>query len=333
MWLKQTIAVTIQSLQGLQARRGNSLVALVGVAGVVLVFVGVLSMAQGFSRTLAAAGDARNVMVLRSGSSSELDSTVSGEQMRIIRDAPGIASDAEGPLVSGEFYAMMDLDKKSSQTPANVPLRGVQPQALKIRDRVEVVAGRWFELGKREIVAGVGAFGQFEGLAVGSELKMGEQSWTVVGHFSADGGIFESELWSDVRVLQGAYRRGNNFNVVNLRLASEDDFQELKDTLDADPRLSARVVSEPEYFAEQSAVMSALIKYVGYVIAILMALGAVFGAINTMYTSVSERTREIATLRALGFANSSIVVSRDGRSRCAGRPGWVVGRARGLGVF
>ncbi len=308
-WLGQTIAVTGQSIRSLPQRSGSSLVAVIGVAGVVLVFVAVLSMAYGFQRTLATGGDAQNVIVLRSASTSELDSTLSGDQVRIVKDTPGLTVGADGPLASGEVYVMVDLPKKSSGLGANVPLRGVEPAARELRSGIEVIEGRWFEPGKNELVAGRGAQGQFSGLEVGQTIKFGQEQWAVVGVLDAGGGLAESELWADVRIVQGAYRRGNNFNSVHARLADTGALVAFKDALSADPRVSLKIVREPEYYAEQSRALSVFIKVVGYGIALLMALGAMFGALNTMYTAVAERSREIATLRALGFSPLPIVAS------------------------
>lgn len=308
-WIRQTWAVTAQSLKNIPQRLGSSLAALVGVAGVVLVFVAVLSMASGFQKTLESGGGEGNVIALRSASTSELDSSMAGQQARVIKDTPGIARNGDELLASAELYVMVDLPMKSSQAGANVPLRGVEPAARSIRGNIEMVEGRWFEPGTRELVAGVGAQGQFEGLTLGNTLRLGNEDWTVVGVFAANGGINESELWGDVRVLQGAYRRGNNFNSVHFTLADPNGLKAIVDTLTADPRVSLKVVGEKDYYAEQSQALATFINLIGYGIAVLMALGATFGAINTMYSTVSERAREIGTLRALGFSNSSIMVS------------------------
>jgi len=308
-WISQTTAVTGQSLRSLPQRRGNAIVAVIGVAGVVAVFVAVLSIAAGFSGTMAASGSDRSVIVLRDGSSSEIDSGLSADQVQIMKDAPGLARDGSGAVASGEIHVVVDLKKKSTGTDANVPFRGVELPAFAIRDGLEIVAGRRFESGRMELIAGRGAASQFEGLAVGSTLRMGQAEWTVVGHFEADGGIAESELWADVRVLQPAYRRGNGFNSFYAELVSPDAFREFADALAVDPRLGVEVMREREYFAEQSEALAGFVSGAGWGIALLMALGAAFGAINTMYTSVAERGREIATLKALGFSGGPIVVS------------------------
>jgi putative ABC transport system permease protein len=305
----QIVEITLMNLRSIPQRLGSSLVAIMGVAGVVGVLVAVLSMAKGFEHTLQATGSEDNVIVMRSGSSSELDSSLSGEQVNIIEQAPGLLRDEGRGLVSAELYVMVDLDKKSTGTQANVPFRGVGENAGRIRERFQLVEGRMFESGRRELIAGRGAADQFSGLTVGQTLAFGQERWDVVGIFTAGGSAAESELWTDAGMLQSAYRRGNSYNIAYARLASVDDLQQFNDALEADPRMSVRVQRETEYFAEQSAILSGFISGIGYGIAILMALGAVFGALNTMYTAVSDRTREIATLRALGFSRLPIVVS------------------------
>ena len=301
----QTLAITLQNLRSLPSRIGPSLVAIIGVAGVVAVLIAVLSMASGFRETLSGAALEDNVVVLRSGSTSELDSGFDGEQSRLI------AQSEELSLVSREVYVMVDLAKKGQETDfmANVPFRGVEADAPAIRNGFEIVEGRMFEPGRKQLIAGVGAAGQFQGLVPGNTLEFGTERWDVVGLFSANGGSTESELWTDAPVLQGAYRRGNSFSIVYGRLETSDGFNAFKDSLTSDPRLSVQVERETEYLAAQSELLSTFISVIGYSIAVLMALGAMFGALNTMYSAVSDRSREIATLRALGFAPRSIVVS------------------------
>ena len=198
---------------------------------------------------------------------------------------------------------------RRSGTDANVPLRGVSPAVLQVRDEVKMVEGRMFELGRNEIIVGRAASRQFVGLDVGTDVRWGENTWRVVGIFEADGAASESELWCDVKVLQPAYRRGNSYNSMYVKLTSADAFQPLKDALTTDPRLNVMVVRENDYFAEQGIMLQAIIRSVGFGIAFLMGLGAVFGAVNTMYTAVAARTREIATLRALGFGSGPVVIS------------------------
>jgi putative ABC transport system permease protein len=308
-WLSQLAVVTGVVVRTLPQRAGWSVAATTGIALVVAVMVAVFSIAEGFRNTLASTGSPENAMVLRSGTDSEMSSNLDLDAVRVIEEGPGIRRDAQGTLASAELFVIVDLPKRSAGTEANVPLRGVEPEAFAVRDRVRIVEGRRFEPGKSELIAGRGAAETFAGLDVGSVLRWGDSSWTVVGIFEADGSLSESELWCDVRVLQPAYRRPNNFQSVYAKLESPAAFTAFKDSLTTDPRLKVRVVREDEYYAAQSEVLYGLITGLGTIVTALMAVGAVFGAVITMYSAVSARTREIATLRALGFAAGPVVAS------------------------
>lgn len=308
-WLSQVFAVTAVNLKSIRRRIGSSLVAVAGFAGVVAVFVAVFSIASGFARVMERGGPPDTAIVLRGGSDTEMSSGFGLDQTRVIEQAPGIARGDAGPLASAELFVIVDLLKRTSGTPANVPFRGVGPAAFEVRPELEIVEGRRFEPGRHEVIAGRAAAGQFEGLEVGNRMRWGDATWEVVGIFTAGGGIPESEIWADARVLQPAYDRGNSFQSVIARLASPDDFQRFKDALTADPRVEVDVYRLDEYLAEQSTVLRRLVGVLGVVIAIGMALGATFGALNTMYTAVAARSREIATLRALGFQGGPVVIS------------------------
>lgn len=308
-WLTQIAAVSALNLRSLHQRAASSAVAVVGIAGVVIVFVAVLSIAEGFRRTLVTAGSDDAVVVMRAGSDTEMTSGLGLEETRIIADAPGVLRNAGGAVASAELLVLVDLNKKGMGTPANVPMRGVQPGAFGVRDEVRLVEGRLFEPGRNEVIVGRAAARQFEGIEVGRTLRWGEAAWTVVGIFEANGNVAESELWADAGVVQPAYRRGNTFQAVYAKLESPGAFERFKDALTADPRLEVKVLRETEYYAQQSQQLSRLIRTLGYLIAVLMGIGAVFGAINTMYTAVASRTREIATLRALGFGAGPVVLS------------------------
>lgn len=308
-WLTQLGAVVLLNLRTLMQRKASSLVAAFGIAGVVGVFVFVLSIAAGFQATMAETGSPDTVIVLRAGSDTEMVSGLSREQTRIVADAPGVLRTADGSLASPELFVIVNLPKRSTGTDANVPLRGVEPAAFAVRDGLSIVAGRRFEPGKNEIIVGSGAVEAFAGLDLGSRLKLGENVWTVVGHFSAGGTVPDSELWTDAKVLQPAYRRGDTFQSVYVKLESPDAFDGFKDALTTDPRLSVKAVRENEYYAEQSTALVRLITILGILIALPMGVGAVFGALNTMYTAVAARSREIATLRALGFKAAPVVLS------------------------
>ncbi|HUO86677.1 MAG TPA: ABC transporter permease [Thermoanaerobaculia bacterium] len=308
-WLRQAAAITLTSLRGVGQRLGSSLVAVVGVAGVVLVFVAVLSIAEGFARTLERTGSPDTAIVLRSGSPDEMSSGLSRDDARVIAEKPGILRTADGPAASAELFVIVDLPLRATGTLANVPLRGVEPAAFAVRDEVRIVEGRGFEPGRTEVIVGSGAAASFGGLEVGNTLRWGENEWRVVGRFEAGGTAPDSEIWTDARVLQPAYRRGDSFQSVWARLESPEAFDAFAAALEADPRVNVRALRETEFYAQQSRLLTGLIRGLGFLIAGLMGVGAVFAAVNTLYTAVAARSREIATLRALGFAPGAVVVS------------------------
>jgi putative ABC transport system permease protein len=308
-WLSQVAVVTGLNLRTIGQRLGASLAAAIGVAGVVAVFVTTLSIAEGFRRTLVSSASPDTAIVLRSGSNTEMMSGLRREATSIIAEKPGVARTAQGPVASAELYVVADIPKKSTGTDANVPLRGVQPAAFAVRKELKIVQGRRFEPGRSEVIVGKAASQEFAGLDLGSKLHFGESEWTVVGIFTAGGSIAESEIWCDVGVLQPAYRRGDTFQAVYAKLQSPQAFDDFKDNLTRDPRLDVKVIREADYYAEQTRAINGIITRLGYLIAVLMAVGAVFGAINTMYSAVASRTREIATLRALGFRGGPVVIS------------------------
>jgi putative ABC transport system permease protein len=307
--LSQIVAVTGVNLRSISQRLGSSGVAIVGIAGVVVVFLGVLSIAEGFRAAMVSVGDPRTVIVMRSGSDTEMTSGLSGDDARLIMDTPGIERNERGPVASPELFVIVGHPTKKDPSDANVPLRGVSPGVLDVRPAVKLVEGRMFTPGTNEIVVGRAASRQFAGLTVGSSVRWGKNNWQVVGIFDAGGSAAESDIWCDARVLQPAYQRGNSYQSVYVRLPSEDAFQGFKDALTANPQISVTAIREPEYYAAQSQVLDQIIRTIGFLIAGLMGIGAVFGAVNTMYTAVASRTREIATLRALGFGSFPVVFS------------------------
>ena len=308
-WLSQVAAVTKFGLLSMPQRGGSVGAAIFGIGGVVGVLVGVLSMGAGFRKTLDASGSPDTAIVLRSGADSEMFSGLTRQDTRIIADAPGVARDEKVTCASPEAFVIIGLPKRSTGTDANVPMRGVMHGALQVRDKHKLLQGRMFEWGKNEVIVGMGAVSQFAGLEVGGHLRVGRAKWPIVGIFSAGGGTGDSEIWTDASVLQAAYNRGNTFQSVLLKLLSPGSFPEFKAWLNADPRLNVKVLRQDEYYTEQSKAVTKVINTLGYLVAALMAVGAVFGALNTMYSSVSARTREIATLRALGFGGGAVVVS------------------------
>jgi putative ABC transport system permease protein len=308
-WLFQVAAVTWVNLRTIPQRRGSALATVVGVAGVVIVFIAVFSIAEGVRHALSSNATADTAIVLRSGSDSEMMSGLPREDTRVIAEAAGVRRSPAGPMASAELYVIVDLPKRTTGTDANVPLRGVQAAAFEVRDEIHMIEGRRFEPGKNEVVVGKAAASQFAGLDLNNKLRWGQNEWTVVGIFEANGSLSESEIWCDAGVLQPAYRRGDGFQAVYAKLVSPEAFQQFKDTLTADPRLDVKVIRESEYYESQSRALIGLIRVLGYAITFLMGIGAVFGALNTMYAAVATRTREIATLRALGFRAGPVVIS------------------------
>ncbi|HVR30723.1 MAG TPA: FtsX-like permease family protein [Thermoanaerobaculia bacterium] len=332
-WLAQIGAVTWLNLRNVPQRLGASLATVVGVAGVVMVMVGVLSMASGFESTLATTGRDDAALVLRAGADSELSSGFGLEETRIIAQAPGVRAGKEGALASAELFVIVDVPKRSTGTDVNVPMRGVQPAAFAVRKELRIVDGRGFEPGRNEVIVGAAAAREFSGLEVGALRRWGENEWKVVGHFSTGGTVEDSEIWADVKVLQPAYRRGNSFQSVRVVLDSADAFATFEDSLTADPRVNVDVIRESAYYAQQSRLMISIIRSLGYAIALLMGVGAVFGALNTMYMAVSARGREIATLRALGFGAGPVVASVLAESLLLAAVGAAVGGGIAFALF
>jgi putative ABC transport system permease protein len=326
-WLSQVAALIALNVRTLGQRRGSALSTIVGVAGVVAVLVALLSIAEGFRYTMAATGTPDSVLVLGLGSDSEMMSGVAQEEAKIVAEAPGVARTAAGPRASAELFVIVDVPRRSTGTDANVPFRGVQPAAFDVRKDFKIIAGRRFQPGTNEVIVGKAAAEEFAGLDLGSRLHWGQNEWTVVGIFTDGGSLSESEVWTDVKVLQPAYRRGNTFQSVHARLESPGSFDAFKDALTTDPRVQVRVVRESEFYAGQSEALTTMIRWLGGIIAVLMALGAIFGALNTMYNAVAARTREIATLRALGFGRSPVVLSVLAESLLLAVIGAVLGSA------
>ncbi len=308
-WILQVASVTAFNVRTIPQRGGASLAAIVGIAGVVAVLVSVLSIAEGFRAAMSVQGPDDVAIVLRSSADNEMTSGLSREEVRLIMDAPGIARTPEGPLASAELFVMINLPKRSTGTDANVPLRGVERAAGPVRGGLTFVEGRDVASGRNEVVVGAGAARAFAGLELGKTIRVGQNSWTVVGIFTGGGGTSESEIWTDAAVLQPAYQRGESFQSVYAKLQTPESFTAFKDALTADPRLKVKVVRQRAYLAEQSEMLSGFIRSIGFGVAGLMAVGALFGALNTMYSAVAGRTREIATLRALGFGAAPIILS------------------------
>ncbi|WP_039912599.1 ABC transporter permease [Cellvibrio mixtus] len=307
--ITQIVIITVMNLRNLPQRVGTSSVAVFGVACVVGVFIGVLSMASGFQRTMVNAGSDDVLMLMRAGATTEMNSGLGYDQTQLIANLPGIAKKDGVPQSSPELFVIVDIPMRNKDASANAPLRGVEPLAFSVRKQFNIIEGRNFEPGKNELIVGRGAKTQFANLNVGSTIKLGQTEWNVVGVFEAGGGLAESEIWCDAKILQNAYRRGNSYQITRVKLDDKNGLDAFKAAVAADPKLNLDVKRETDYLSQQSEPLSKFIKVIGYPLAILMALGAIFGAVNTMYTSVANRTREIATLRALGFGATPVAIS------------------------
>lgn len=332
-WITQTIAVTLLSIRTIPQRLSSSAVAMAGIAGVVIVFIAVLSIGEGFKAAMTEAGSPSRAIIMRAGADSEMSSGIGGAEADLIKQAPGVLLDGNRPVASAELFVIIDRNKRSSGTAANVPLRGIESTALQVRDDVKITEGRMFRFGTNEAIVGRATIGQFAGLDLNSDIKSGQLTLKIVGVFDAKGSAAESELWADSKLIQDVYRRGNSYQSVLVRLDSPASFDAFKNALTTNPQLNVQVKRETDYYAAQSETMTVLIKGIGYTIAFLMGLGAIFGAILTMNTAVSARTREIATLRALGFNTISVLISVLGESMALAAIGGVAGGLLGFAAF
>ncbi|HEY8535758.1 MAG TPA: ABC transporter permease [Vicinamibacterales bacterium] len=300
----------VYNLRSARQRWVSSLVAIIGIAGTVAVFVAMLALARGFQATIVSSGLPDNAIVRQGGADTEMTSAMTIDAVRVVEDAPQVARRGAEPLVTAEVVVVANLPMRETGCDANVQVRGVSPRVLAVRDNVRIVEGRFFTPGLYEIVVGRNAQRAYAGLDLGATVRIGPGTWTVVGIMDAGGSAFDSEIWTDADALNGAYQRGSGvYQSVTARLASPDQFDAFKAALESDPRLQVQVVREQEYYAQQSQIVTTLITVLGGLVAMIMGVGAVLGAANTMYSAVAERTREIAVLRALGFRGFSIVIS------------------------
>ena len=299
----QIYEITAMNVRNIGSRIGSSSVIVVGIAGVVAVLVGLLSMATGFNMVLESSSLPNRAIVMRDGTNGELSSNLGIEEFNILSRMEGIER------ASGELYVIADIPKKETGTPANLVFRGMRQAGLDIRPEFQIVAGRRFEPGRNELVAGVMAAAEFAGLEIGSEIDFRESNWRIVGHFEAQGGAYESEVWADLAVVQSSFRRPGSITSARVLLEDPAQAEAINERILADPRLDLRLETETQFYASQGEQRAALINTFGYGVAFLMAIGAVFAALNTMYTAVSTRTVEIAILRALGFGGVPLVFS------------------------
>jgi putative ABC transport system permease protein len=299
----------VYNLRSVRARWVSAIVAVLGIAGTVGVFVAMLALARGFQATLVKSGSPSNALVRRAGATAEMESVISLDQVRVIENAPGTMR-ASQPLVSPEVVVIAAFPLKATGTDANVQVRGVSASVRQVRQGARIVAGRFFEPGLAELTVGRNAARSYAGFDLGSTLKFGGGTWKVVGIFDTGGSAFDSEIWCDANVLNQTYQRPQNiFQSVTVRLTSPGALREFKDALTSDPRLTVQVDSEIEYYEKQSRMLTTLIVVLGSIVASVMGIGAIFGALNTMYSAVAARAREIATMRALGFRAGSVIFS------------------------
>ncbi len=331
--LRETLLLLSVSLRSLRTRLDVVLVAVVGFTGVVLVLVALLSMAAGFRRTLGATGSPDVAIVLRKGSGAELSSTLTLDQARRVGDAPGVAQGSHGPEISPELLVLLDRRERASRVLANVPFRGVTSEAFRVHPHVHLVAGRLFKPGLDQVIVGRAAVRTFHGLALGDRFTSAGVRWTVVGVFGDHGGVHASEIWTDLPTLESAYRRGDNVSAVYARLTSPAAYPRFRASLLHDPELEVSVHRENRYYARQSQGLSRFITIAGTVIGLMMGLGALFAAANTMYAAVSERAREVAILRTLGYASAAVILSVVAESVLYALAGGVLGALAAYFIF
>jgi putative ABC transport system permease protein len=331
----QIAAVTGMNLRNIPQRWSSSLVAVLGIGGVTLVLIALLSIAAGFQAALEGSGSEDVAIIMRAGSTNELSGGFGVDTVTVVGDAPGIKKAAPGklvsaslvgkPILSPELYVLVDGKMKGKDASTNLPLRGVSPMAPLVRKSFELVEGRMFKEGTNEVIVGNGVVQSYDGLEVNKVVRWGGANWTVVGRFTDKQGIAESEAWGDTRVVQQAWRRGNSFQSIRVKLENPAALKTLKDALTKDPRVRVDVKSERAFYVDQQKLMSTIINYVGWTLAVMMGIAALFAALNTLYNAVANRVREIATLRALGFGGFPVVVSVLVEAMILGAVGGLIG--------
>lgn len=303
--IKQTVAVVAMNVRSIPQRIWMSLATTIAVSVVVAVLLAFTAMGEGFRATVQGSGSNDIAVALREGSQAELNSNLSREQVNLLEEAPGVARDKSGSITSGELYVIVDGVKRSTQTKANLPLRGIEPRGIQLRQGLSIVEGRMFEPGKNELVVGASIQKQFQGFELNSEVRIANTNWKVVGLFDIPGSVFASEIWTDTRTVQSLFNRGNSYQIMRLKLKNPGDIESMKAFVAEDPRLNLDIWTEYEYYQQQASGTSDLIFKIGIPLTIIMALGALAGALNTMYNSVEQRAVEIATLRAIGYSSVS----------------------------
>ena len=331
----QIAAVTGMNLRNIPQRWSSSLVAVLGIGGVTLVLIALLSIAAGFQAALEGSGSEDVAIIMRAGSTNELSGGFGVDTVTVVGDAPGIKKAAPGklvtaslvgkPILSPELYVLVDGKMKGKDASTNLPLRGVSPMAPLVRKSFNLVEGRMFKEGTNEVIVGDGVVQSYDGLDVGKVVRWGGANWNVVGRFTDKQGIAESEVWGDTRVVQQAWRRGNSYQSIRVKLENPASLKTLKDSLTKDPRVRVDVKSERAFYVDQQKLMSTIINYVGWTLAIMMGIAALFAAFNTLFDAVASRVREIATLRALGFGGFPVVVSVLVEAMILGAVGGLIG--------
>ncbi|VXC51852.1 putative ABC transport system permease protein [Oceanicaulis sp. 350] len=307
--ISQILAVTSINLRSIPQRWGMSLATILSIALVVGVLLGFLAMANGFRATVSGTGSEQIAVLLRSGAQAELNSGFGRDTVRLIETAPGVARDADGnAILSAELYVITDATKRSTGNDASLSLRGVDEMAPRLRENFQIVQGRMFAEGSNEIVVGEGVIREFSGFDLNSTIRMGPNEWRIVGIFSTGGSVFDSEIWADIGTVQNLYQRGASYQSIRVELDGEGGLQALQQYVEDEPRLDLDVQTEKDFFAQSAGGLSNLIMYLGWPLAIIMAVGALAGAWNAMYASVDSRIREIATLRTLGFSGFAAFV-------------------------
>lgn len=329
---RQVFSITLLNLQQVPSRLGASLVVFVGMAGVVAVTVALLAMARGFEATLAGTGHADRALILRAGSTLELNGNIPFGEAAVAEHLPGIARDANGPLIAGETFVTMSLPRRDGSDEGMVPLRGVSARSFDVRPELTIVRGRKLDLGRFELIAGTGVASEFDGLGIGDKVAVKGSTWEVVGHFET-GGAQDSELWADVDAVNPAWGRGSTFSTLYTQLDSAASFDTLQAALARDRRLTTSIFRETDYYGAQSRNTHRLMSVVAGLVTVIMAIGAIFAALNAMYAAASTRTVEIATLRALGFDRLPIVVSVIAESLALALAGALVGAGLAYAAF
>ena len=307
--ISQILAVTSINLRSIPQRWGMSLATILSIALVVGVLLGFLAMANGFRATVSGTGSEQIAVLLRSGAQAELNSGFGRDTVRLIETAPGVARDADGnAILSAELYVITDATKRSTGNDASLSLRGVDDAAPRLRENFQIVQGRMFSEGSNEIVVGEGVIREFSGFDLDTTIRMGPNEWRIVGIFSTGGSVFDSEIWADIGTVQNLYQRGASYQSIRVELDGEEGLEALRQYVEDEPRLDLDVETEKDFFAQSAGGLSNLIMYLGWPLAIIMAVGALAGAWNAMYASVDSRIREIATLRTLGFSGFAAFV-------------------------